>query len=147
MSAIYAIDWHQMFVPTGSLLELVVRGSSMYLLILAGFRVFRRDAGNFVDGDVECRHPLLPAALDRLVGLKHRHVEAFGATAPAGHRRRKKRPAHFAAAARSEVSAPSAGYRVLLSSATTQIVTVGDRPSDGARVRRLGPFAHDSLSL
>src|SRR5262245_1471412 len=41
----HAIDWHQMFVPTGSLLELIVRGSLMYLLILAGFRVFRREAG------------------------------------------------------------------------------------------------------
>ena len=40
-----AIDWHAMFVPTGSLLELVVRGSLMYLVILAGFRIFRRDAG------------------------------------------------------------------------------------------------------
>ncbi len=29
------------------------------------------------------------------------------------------------------------------SSATTQIVTVEDRHSDGARVRRLAPFAHD----
>ena len=52
MSAIYAIDWHQMFVPTGSLLELVVRGSSMYLLILAGFRVFRRDAGSLSVSDL-----------------------------------------------------------------------------------------------
>ena len=52
MSATYAIDWHQMFVPTGSLLELVVRGSSMYLLILAGFRVFRRDAGSLSVSDL-----------------------------------------------------------------------------------------------
>ena len=52
MSATYAIDLHQMFVPTGSLLELVVRGSSMYLLILAGFRVFRRDAGSLSVSDL-----------------------------------------------------------------------------------------------
>jgi uncharacterized membrane protein YcaP (DUF421 family) len=39
------IDWQAMFVPTGSLWELVVRGSVMYLLILAGFRMFRREAG------------------------------------------------------------------------------------------------------
>jgi uncharacterized membrane protein YcaP (DUF421 family) len=39
------IDWQAMFVPTGSLWELVVRGSLMYLLILAGFRMFRREAG------------------------------------------------------------------------------------------------------
>jgi uncharacterized membrane protein YcaP (DUF421 family) len=52
VSATYAIDLHQMFVPTGSLLELVVRGSSMYLLILAGFRVFRRDAGSLSVSDL-----------------------------------------------------------------------------------------------
>lgn len=48
----HVIDWHQMFVPTGSLLELVVRGSLMYLLILAGFRVFRRDAGSLSVSDL-----------------------------------------------------------------------------------------------
>jgi uncharacterized membrane protein YcaP (DUF421 family) len=41
-----------MFVPTGSLLELVVRGSLMYLLILAGFRTFRRDAGSLSVSDL-----------------------------------------------------------------------------------------------
>ena len=52
MSPTYAIDLHQMFVPTGSLLELVVRGSLMYLLILAGFRIFRRDAGSLSVSDL-----------------------------------------------------------------------------------------------
>lgn len=47
-----AIDWHQVFLPSGSLLELVVRGSLMYLLILAGFRVFRRDAGSLSVSDL-----------------------------------------------------------------------------------------------
>jgi uncharacterized membrane protein YcaP (DUF421 family) len=46
------IDWHEMFVPTGSLLELVIRGSLMYLLILAGFRVFRREAGSLSVSDL-----------------------------------------------------------------------------------------------
>ena len=40
------IDWREMFVPTGNPIELVLRASLMYLLILAGFRVFRRDAGS-----------------------------------------------------------------------------------------------------
>jgi uncharacterized membrane protein YcaP (DUF421 family) len=48
----HAIDWHQMLVPSGSLLELVVRGSLMYLLILAGFRVFRREAGSLSVSDL-----------------------------------------------------------------------------------------------
>lgn len=52
MSMTHAIDWHQMFVPSGSVLELVMRGSAMYLLILAGFRVFRRDAGSLSVSDL-----------------------------------------------------------------------------------------------
>ena len=46
------IDWHAMLVPSGSLLELVVRSSLMYLLILAGFRLFRRDAGSLSVSDL-----------------------------------------------------------------------------------------------
>ena len=49
---IATIDWRTMFVPTASLVELVVRGSLMYLLILAGFRVFRRDAGSLSVSDL-----------------------------------------------------------------------------------------------
>src|SRR5215813_3245420 len=41
-----------MFVPTGSLLELMVRASSMYLLILAGFRMFRQEAGSLAMADL-----------------------------------------------------------------------------------------------
>jgi len=40
-----AIDWHKMFVPTVHLVEIFLRGSVMYLLILALMRVFRRDPG------------------------------------------------------------------------------------------------------
>lgn len=47
-----AIDWRQMFVPTGNPLELVLRASVMYLLILAGFRLFRRDAGSLSVSDL-----------------------------------------------------------------------------------------------
>jgi uncharacterized membrane protein YcaP (DUF421 family) len=52
VSPSHAVNWHQMFVPTGSLLELVVRGSLMYFLILAGFRIFRRDAGSLSVSDL-----------------------------------------------------------------------------------------------
>ena len=52
MSPNSAVNWHQMFVPSGSLVELVVRGSLMYLLILAGFRIFRRDAGSLSVSDL-----------------------------------------------------------------------------------------------
>ena len=41
-----------MFVPSGNLVELVIRASVMYLLILAGFRLFRRDAGSLSVSDL-----------------------------------------------------------------------------------------------
>lgn len=40
-----AIDWHAVFVPTVSLLELVLRGSAMYLFIFVAMRLFRRQTG------------------------------------------------------------------------------------------------------
>ena len=39
------INWHELFVPTVNPLELVLRGSAMYLLILAAMRVLRREPG------------------------------------------------------------------------------------------------------
>ena len=45
-------DWYAIFAPTGSILELVIRGSLMYLFILAGFRVFRREAGSLSVSDL-----------------------------------------------------------------------------------------------
>ena len=47
-----SIDWRTMFVPTGSVLELVLRATVMYLLILAGFRIFRREAGSLSVSDL-----------------------------------------------------------------------------------------------
>ena len=47
-----SIDWRGLFVPSGSLVELAFRASLMYLLILAGFRVFRRDAGSMSVSDL-----------------------------------------------------------------------------------------------
>jgi uncharacterized membrane protein YcaP (DUF421 family) len=39
------IDWRAVFVPTVHPLELILRGSIIYLLILVGLRLFRREAG------------------------------------------------------------------------------------------------------
>jgi uncharacterized membrane protein YcaP (DUF421 family) len=46
------IDWHAMFVPTVSLLEIVLRGSVVYLSILAAVRIFRREAGTMSTTDL-----------------------------------------------------------------------------------------------
>jgi uncharacterized membrane protein YcaP (DUF421 family) len=40
-----SIDWQQLFIPRVSLLELVLRGSVMYLGVFAALRLFRRAAG------------------------------------------------------------------------------------------------------
>ena len=45
-------DWRQMFVPSVSPLELVIRGSIMYLAILAAMRIFRRQAGSLNTADL-----------------------------------------------------------------------------------------------
>ena len=47
-----AIDWHGLFVPTVSLPELFLRGSIMYLFILALMRIFRREAGSLSIADL-----------------------------------------------------------------------------------------------
>ena len=52
MNTTQGIDWHGVLVPTGSLVELILRASIMYLLILAGFRIFRRDAGSLSVSDL-----------------------------------------------------------------------------------------------
>lgn len=52
MHPISAIDWHALAVPTVSLLELVLRGSVIYLIILAALRLFRREAGALSTADL-----------------------------------------------------------------------------------------------
>jgi uncharacterized membrane protein YcaP (DUF421 family) len=46
------IDWHTLWVPSGSLLELVLRGTIMFFGILAAMRVFRREAGALSTADL-----------------------------------------------------------------------------------------------
>jgi uncharacterized membrane protein YcaP (DUF421 family) len=52
MHSIAAVDWHALFVPTISLLELVLRGSLMYLIVFAMMRVFRRESGALSTADL-----------------------------------------------------------------------------------------------
>ena len=52
MHAVVAVDWRGMFTPTVSLIEIVIRGSLLYLVILVLLRVFRRDAGAMGTADL-----------------------------------------------------------------------------------------------
>jgi uncharacterized membrane protein YcaP (DUF421 family) len=46
------LDWREIFVPTVPLLELILRGSIVYLAIFAIFRVLRRETGGIGITDV-----------------------------------------------------------------------------------------------
>ena len=52
MSGLLAIDWREMFTPTVSLIELILRGSAIYLTILVLLRVLRREAGAMSTADL-----------------------------------------------------------------------------------------------
>ena len=45
MSALFQLDWRELFVPTLSIGEIILRGSVVYLFIFFVFRVLRREAG------------------------------------------------------------------------------------------------------
>jgi uncharacterized membrane protein YcaP (DUF421 family) len=47
-----AVDWRALFIPTVSLPEIVLRGSVLYLILLALLRIFRRDAGAMGTADL-----------------------------------------------------------------------------------------------
>ena len=73
----WSIDWRTMLVPQGSVLELVVRGSLMYLLILAAFRVFRRDAGSLSMSDLLVVVLIADAAQNGMAGEYHSLTEGI----------------------------------------------------------------------
>jgi uncharacterized membrane protein YcaP (DUF421 family) len=52
MHPVFQIDWHELLVPTVSLLELVLRGSVIYLAVLAALRILRREAGALSTADL-----------------------------------------------------------------------------------------------
>lgn len=52
MEALLRIDWNSVFVPTVSLLEIVLRGTLVYLLLFFLMRVLRREAGTLGISDL-----------------------------------------------------------------------------------------------
>jgi uncharacterized membrane protein YcaP (DUF421 family) len=46
------IDWHAVLVPTVPLLEIVLRGTFIYLLVFSALRFFRREAGSLGTADL-----------------------------------------------------------------------------------------------
>jgi uncharacterized membrane protein YcaP (DUF421 family) len=62
------IDWQGALVPTMSYLELILRGSVMYLFILAVMRLFRREAGALSIADLLVIVLVADAAQDAMTG-------------------------------------------------------------------------------
>lgn len=52
MDWLWKIDWQKMVVPESSILEMVIRGTIMFLAIYALLRVFRRQAGGVGIADI-----------------------------------------------------------------------------------------------
>ncbi|HET7548815.1 MAG TPA: YetF domain-containing protein [Usitatibacter sp.] len=48
-----SVDWSELFIPSGSLVEIVIRGTVMYLLLFAAMRILpRRQVGGLVNADL-----------------------------------------------------------------------------------------------
>jgi uncharacterized membrane protein YcaP (DUF421 family) len=52
MEKIFQVDWHSIFVPHQPLVEIIIRGTFMYLAIFVLLRIFRRQAGSFTIADL-----------------------------------------------------------------------------------------------
>jgi uncharacterized membrane protein YcaP (DUF421 family) len=52
MSNIWQIDWHTLFIPSGSIIEIIFRGSVIYLLLFVIMRILRREAGQLSVADI-----------------------------------------------------------------------------------------------
>ena len=66
-----AIDWRTLLVPSVSLLELILRGSVMYLFILGVMRLFRREAGALSLADLLVIVLVADAAQDAMTSSYH----------------------------------------------------------------------------
>jgi uncharacterized membrane protein YcaP (DUF421 family) len=49
---LFSVDWQEMWVPSLPLLDLVIRGTVIYLILFVYFRILRREAGNLGVTDV-----------------------------------------------------------------------------------------------
>lgn len=52
MDTLFNIDWQSVFVPEISLLEMILRGTVIYLVLFTMFRISKRDAGEIGIADL-----------------------------------------------------------------------------------------------
>ncbi|MCE7961754.1 MAG: DUF421 domain-containing protein [Acidobacteria bacterium ACB1] len=72
-----AIDWNSMFMPTESILEVVIRGTIMYLGMYFILRLFRRQSGAIGMADLLVIVVIADAAQNGMAGETHSITEAL----------------------------------------------------------------------
>lgn len=77
MDTFLKIDWQGMFVPTESVLEIVIRGTIMYLGMFVLLRVFRRQAGAVGIADLLVIVVIADAAQNGMAGDSKSITEAM----------------------------------------------------------------------
>lgn len=77
MEKFFAVDWHSMFVPTESLIEIFIRGTLMYLGMFVILRVFRRQAGAVGIADLLVIVVIADAAQNGMAGDSKSITEAI----------------------------------------------------------------------
>lgn len=71
------IDWHSMFVPTESIVEIIIRGTIMYLGMYAILRIFRRQSGSIGVADLLVIVVIADAAQNGMAGKSESITEAL----------------------------------------------------------------------
>jgi len=77
METLFKIDWQSMFVPTESILEVILRGSIMYLGMFILLRLFRRQSGAISMADLLVIVVIADAAQNGMAGDSRSVVEAL----------------------------------------------------------------------
>jgi uncharacterized membrane protein YcaP (DUF421 family) len=77
MNWLFRIDWESMFVPTESILEVIIRGTIMYLGMYALLRVFRRQSGSVGIADLLVIVVIADAAQNGMAGESKSVTEAL----------------------------------------------------------------------
>jgi len=77
METFFKIDWQSMFVPTQSVLEVILRGTIMYFGMYLLLRIFRREAGALGIADLLVIVVIADAAQNGLAGDSKSVTEAL----------------------------------------------------------------------
>lgn len=77
MESFFEINWREIFIPTSSLLEAVLRGSLMYLGMFVLLRIFRRQAGSISIADLLLIVIIADAAQNGMAGNANTVTEAL----------------------------------------------------------------------